>query len=65
MDMYNEIYIEAIESVNRKLDRYSEMGSGWRLERIIEINLNLARYKPIRGGNSFTDTPAGLRDKKS
>ena len=29
------------------------------------IHLNLARYKPIRGGNSFADTHAGLRDKKA
>ena len=51
MDMFHEIYKEAIESVNKKLDRFNEMGSGWRLEIFLEINLNLARYQPIRGGN--------------
>ena len=65
MDMYNEIYKEAIESVNKQLDKFNEMGSGWRLEKILEINLKLARYKPIRGGNSFAPTPAGLKEKKA
>ena len=65
MDIFQEVYEEQIESVNKKLGRFNEMGSGWRLEKIIEINLNLARYPPIRGGNSFADTPAGLRDKKA
>ena len=50
MDMYQEVYKEAIESVNKQLDRFTEMGSGWRLEKILEIKLNLARYKPMRGG---------------
>ena len=49
----------------KKLDRYSELGSGWRLEKINTINLNIARYKPIRGGNSFAYTPADLSDKKA
>ena len=35
MDIYNDIYMEAIESFNKKLDRYSEMGSGWRLDKNI------------------------------
>ena len=48
----------------KKLDGYSELGSGWRLEKINTINLNIARYKPIRGGNSFAYTPADLRDKR-
>ena len=62
--MYNEIYMEAIENVNKKLDRYSELGSGWRLEKINTINVNIARYRPIRG-SSFIPTPAGLREKKA
>ena len=41
------------------------MGSGWRLEKINTINVNIARYRPIRGRNSFAYTPAGLRDKKT
>ena len=65
MDYFNEIYTEAIESVNKKLDKFHEMGSGWRLEKILEIKLNLARYQPIRGGSSFADTPAGLRGKQA
>ena len=36
MDMYNEIYMEAIESVSKKLDRYSELESGWRLKKLIQ-----------------------------
>ena len=46
MDDYNEVYSEAIESINKKLDRFHELGSGWRLEKILELNLNLARYQP-------------------
>ena len=63
--MDNEIYMEAIESVNKKLDRFSEQGSGWKLEKIKGIHLTLARYKLIRGGNSFADTPKDLRNKKA
>ena len=37
MDYYNEIYKEVIESVNKQLDRFNKMGSGWRLEKILEI----------------------------
>ena len=63
MDYFNEAYTEAIESVNKKIDKFHELGSGWRLEKILEIKLNLARYQPIRGGSSFTPTPAGLKEK--
>ena len=35
------------------------------MEKNKEIFLYLARYKPIRGGSSFSYTPAGLRGKKA
>ena len=35
------------------------------VEKINTINLNIARYKPIRGRNSFAYTPADISDKKT
>ena len=43
-----------IESVSEKL------GSEWGVGKINTINLNIARYKPIRRGNSFAYTPKSL-----
>ena len=54
-----------MESINKKLDIFSELGSGWVFEKVEEIFVYIGKYKPRRGGNSFGYTPAGLQGKKA
>ena len=62
MEEFDEVYDEAMEKINHDFEKYMGEQSGWVLDSISSIDLNIARYKPIRGA-SYTETPRALRGK--
>ena len=48
-----------MDKINEELENYTGEGSGWVLEQIESLFLQISRYKPIRG-SSYIPTPKGL-----
>jgi len=59
-----EKFDEFIENTKGKIENWSEMGSGWVVERITIAYVNVARYQPLRGG-TYLPLPANLAKKKA
>ena len=55
---------EFIENTKGEIEVWSEMGSGWVVERITIAYVNVARYQPLRGG-TYLPLPAKLANKKA
>ena len=64
MEEFDTEYGEAMEKINAKFGNYMGEQSGWVLDSIKAINLNVARYNPIRGA-SYTQTPSAIAVKKA
>ena len=46
------------------IDAWSQKGSGWVIDEILEAYINVAQYRPLRGG-SYMDLPKKLKNKKA
>ena len=64
IEEFEENYEEAIDTINGKLGDYMGESSGWMMDSIKAVNLNIARYNPIRG-SSYIPSPVGLVGKKA
>ena len=62
IEEFEENYEEAIDTINGKLGDYMGESSGWMMDSIKAVNLNIARYNPIRG-SSYIPTPQSLVKK--
>ena len=62
MKEFDEEYDEAMDKINEELENYTGEGSGWQLEDIESVFLQISRYKPIRGGTHIP-TPEFLKGK--
>ena len=62
IEEFEENYEEALDTINGKLGDYMGESSGWMMDSINAVNLNIARYNPIRG-SSYIPTPLGLVKK--
>ena len=51
MEEFDTEYGEAMGNINEKFGKYIGESSGWVLDSIKAINLNVARYNPIRGAS--------------
>lgn len=58
-DSLTENYAKIIE----KLERWTQNGSGWIIEQVSTITINVAKYQPLKGG-SYIPTPKKLAAKK-
>jgi len=63
-DQIKETFDEFIEKAKGEIENWSEKGSGWEIERITIAYVNVARYKPLRGG-TYLPLPANLAKKKA
>ena len=62
MEEFDTVYDEAMDKIKQDFEAYIGEQSGWVLDEISSINLNIARYKPIRG-TSYTETHRALSGK--
>jgi len=63
-DLIRQKFDEFIENAKGEIEHWSEMGSGWAVERIQVAYVNVARYQPLRGG-TYLPLPAKLARKKA
>src|SRR5437867_2095458 len=52
------------EDILRKIDRYTNQGSGWTISRIRNHFINTYRYKPLRG-KSYIPLPNSIQNRKA
>ncbi len=64
IDTLNNLLNQFIDEVKGEIEAWSQRGSGWVVDEILEAYINVARYEPLRGG-SFMDLPKKLKNKKS
>merc|ERR1712081_41934 len=61
---FEENYQNAIDTINGKLGDYMGESSGWQIDSINAVNLNIAKYNTIRGA-SYIPTPSAIEVKKA
>ena len=64
MDTLNHLLNQFIDGVRGEIEAWSQRGSGWVLDEILEAFINVAQYRPLRGG-SYMDLPKKLKNKKA
>ena len=64
MDIINALLNQFIDQVKGEIEAWSEKGSGWIMDKILEAFINVARYQPMRGG-SYMELPTKLKNKKA
>jgi hypothetical protein len=55
---------EATEKIQRGIEEYTREGTGWAVDRVVELFINFAKYQPFRGG-SYIDLPAAIESRKA
>ena len=54
---------QAFPSIQETLEKWTQRGSGWVVDRVETLWLDIARYQPL-GGGSYIPTPVAVRNKK-
>ena len=60
----NEDLNRAIPYLLELLEKWTQRGSGWVVDRVQTLWLDIARHQPLRGG-SYIQLPAAVRSKKA
>ena len=55
---------EAISHLLEQLEKWTLRGSGWVVDQVQTLWLDIVRYKPLTGG-SYVPLPAAMRNKKA
>ena len=55
---------QAFPRVQETLEKWTRRGSGWVVDQVHTLWLDIARYQPLRGG-SYIDLPAAVKNKKA
>ena len=63
-DIIKPLLNQFIDQVKGEIEAWSERGSGWIMDEILEAYINVARYQPMRGG-SYMQLSAKLKNKKA
>ena len=63
-DTLNHLLNQFIDQVKGEIEAWSERGSGWIMDRILEAFINVAQYQPLRG-RSYMELPTKLKNKKA
>ena len=64
MDILTTSLNKFIDEVKGEIEAWSERGSGWIMDKILEAFLNVVQYQPMRGG-SYIPLPTKLKNKKA
>ena len=59
-----EYFDNIFEIINGKIEAWVAEGSGWEVEKIELVYVNVARFQPLRGG-TYLPIPTKLKNKKS
>ena len=60
----NHAMNQFIDEVKGEIEAWSERGSGWIMDKILEAFINVAQYQPLRGG-SYMELPTKLKNKRA
>ena len=60
----NEVLDKVFPYILEILEKKNQRGSGWVVDRVSTLWLDIARYQPLRGG-SYIPLPAAVRNKKA
>ena len=60
----NEFLNQFVDEVRGEIEAWSQRGSDWVVDEILEAIINVARYQPLRG-SSYIPLPKELRNKKA
>jgi len=63
-DTLNHVFNQFADEVRGEIEAWSERGSGWVVDEILEAIINVARYNPLRGG-TYMPLPENLKNKKA
>ena len=55
---------EIVKHFNEQVENFTKRGSGYVLEEIVRLTLSVVKYRPMRGGSSYIETPPWLRAKR-
>ena len=64
IDIIKPLLNKFIDEVKGEIEAWSERGSGWIMDKILEAFINVAKFQPLRGG-SFMVLPTKLKNKKA
>ena len=59
-----EYFDNIFEIINGRIEVWVAKGSGWELEKIEFVYVNVVRYQPLRGG-TYLPIPTKLKNKKA
>ena len=60
----NEALDKAFPHILELLEKWTQRGSGWAVDRVETLWLDIARYQPLRGG-SYIPLPTAVKNKKA
>ena len=63
-DDVSEMYDDASEKILESMAKYQKEGSGWRLKRVLELEIHTTEYNPV-GGSSYIPLPEKLKGKRA
>ena len=64
VDTLYHLLNQFIDEVKDEIEAWSQRGSGWIMDEILEAFINVAQYRPLRGG-SFMPLSKKLQNKKA
>ena len=64
MDTLNHMMNQFVDEVRDEIEAWSQRGSGWVVDEILEAIINVAQYQPLNGG-SYMPLPEKLKNKKA
>jgi len=64
MDTLNNLLNQFVDEVRGEIEAWSQRGSGWVVDEILEALINVAQYHPVNGG-SYMPLPEKLKNKKA
>lgn len=63
-DRIESIYETICQEIYNKIDQFQKKGSGWSLDKIKYIDININKFNPLRG-SSYIDLPIDIKNKKA
>ena len=64
IDTINHIFNQFVDELRGEIESWSERGSGWVIDEILEAIINVAQYQPLNGA-SYIPLPEKLKNKKA